>query len=91
VNEAFYIVMPQADRVLHSCWDDPEWKGVLTDSCAGCVQASAHPCEWCGYGNAFPTHTAEFHFDGGDPNVTDINAYGPEWTDFPHLYGDAAQ
>jgi hypothetical protein len=89
-DRTVYTVMPEADRIPHACFDHPDYEGTLMNGCAGCEQAAAHPCKWCGYGGAFATHAPEAHMNNGDPNVTDVNdvaGYGDEWCDFPHLYG----
>jgi hypothetical protein len=74
---------PLDDAAPHTCWDDPTWDGLLRDSCAGCDQAVAHPCQWCGYGHAFTTHSDVAHAENGDTNVpaepTDA------WHNSPHV------
>jgi hypothetical protein len=53
----------------HTCWDNPQWDGQLTDGCEGCEQAEQYPCEYCGYGHAFTTHNPEAHGMNGDPLI----------------------
>lgn len=88
---ADYTVMPAADAAPHTCFAHPDFEGVLMDDCAGCRQAAENPCRWCGYGGAFTTHAPEAHSGNGDPNVTDINAFGDDWCDVPHIYKDTKE
>lgn len=86
--DANYTVMPAADVIPHTCLTHPDFEGVLMDECDGCDQAAKHPCRWCGYGGAFTTHAPEAHAENGDPNVTDVDAFGDDWCDAPHIYND---
>lgn len=70
----------------HTCWNDPDWQGTLTDGCAGCDQAARYPCRWCGYGHAFTTHNDVAHAENGDPNVPALPS--DEWHDSPHVEAD---
>lgn len=84
-----YLV--EIDAAQHTCWDSPAWDGMLSpDTCAGCAQAVAHPCHYCGYGHIFTTHNAEAHYEHGDPMVADDKGreieMSAEWTNHPHIY-----
>lgn len=86
-----YIV--EYDAVPHTCWHADDWDGMLNPStCAGCAQAVAHPCHYCGYGHIFTTHNPEQHYERADPNVSDEDGYEvempTEWANGPHLYSD---
>jgi hypothetical protein len=68
----------------HTCWADPNWDGTLAaeGKCAGCDEAAAHPCEFCGYGDVFTTHNDEAHLEGGDPTMPALLT--DEWFNSPH-------
>ena len=77
-----YVVMPNAAQ--HTCWDKLGWDGGLVqDDCMGCKQAAEHPCQWCGYGEAFTIHNDEAHSENGDMNVPEEPT--EEWYNSPHL------
>lgn len=77
-----YTVLP--NPVQHTCWDHPDWEGVMMDGCAGCDEAEAHQCRFCGYGAVFTTHSDEAHRENGDFLVPDDAS--DDWTDAPHIY-----
>ena len=68
----------------HTCWDNPEWDGLMQITCEGCLQAEEYPCEFCGYGHIFTTHNDVAHAENGDLQVP----FKPsiEWHDSPHIY-----
>ena len=75
----------------HTCWDDPQWDGCVSDDCLGCKEAVANPCEYCGYGHAFTTHNPEAHDENGDPLIATM-VFDPDlsetwvWVNSPHIY-----
>lgn len=79
-----YEVLPHA--AAHTCWDDPDWSGKLTDGCHACDQAKALPCRYCGFGHVFCSHNAEQHAALGDPQVTIAFSPSWAWADSPHIY-----
>lgn len=76
-----YVVLHGAAQ--HICWDLPTDDGTLMEPgrCPGCDEARLHPCEFCGYGRAFPTHNPEAHEGNGDPQVKDTD----RWLASPHV------
>ena len=75
-----YTVM--SDAKTHTCWDAPEWDGVLNpDTCEGCREALQHPCDYCGYGEVFTTHNDLAHGEGGDT----LNDGSDAWYNSPHI------
>jgi hypothetical protein len=75
------------NAVPHTCWDDPDWDGSLTEGCLGCAEAKQHPCSWCGYGEVFTTHNPTSHFENGDSTLADKTEddITTEWINSPHL------
>jgi hypothetical protein len=80
--------------IPHTCWADPECEGVMMEGCAGCDEAEKFPCQYCGYGHIFTTHS-EAHVHNGDRLAPDF--YGsltPEqmdaWADAPHIYDEGS-
>lgn len=72
-----------AEPARHTCWDSEDFDGQMQDGCAGCDQAAAHPCRFCGYGHVFTTHNSDPHFTGGDPLTDEAS---DAWVDGPHVY-----
>lgn len=70
----------------HSCWDSPDFDGQMQNGCAGCDDAAANACYWCGYGHVFTTHSDETHEESGDPHVAyAVERWGLDtWSDHPH-------
>ena len=86
---------PKADPAPHACWTDPGWDGTMAEAgaCAGCDEATAHPCRFCGYGHVFTTHSDLAHAEGGDPQRPAVFTTEPDdvvnaWTDAPHVYAE---
>lgn len=64
-------------ETIHTCWNDPQWDGLMEDTCTGCQVAAAHPCVWCGYGHVFATHNPLAHYENGDTDAPSED----DWTD----------
>ena len=83
--------------IWHTCWEREDFEGVMMDDCAGCDEAEAHPCRFCGYGHCFTTHS-EAHAENGDllmPRMygelsPEEDAYLQLWGDAPHIYDEGS-
>jgi len=82
-----YTIKP--DAKIHTCWEDPQWDGLMVAArdCAGCAEAGLNKCEWCGYGHMFTTHNDLAHDENGDPDVPDDPT--GSWHDSPHVRLDS--
>ncbi len=79
-----------AEPVEHTCWTGPHQADTLVRKCPGCDTARQHPCQHCGFGHIFSTHSDEAHRDNGDPiphryRTPDGNTC-EAWHNSPHIH-----
>lgn len=85
-KNVMYKVMENAAK--HTCWNAEDWDGLISAEgvCAGCDEANEHPCNFCGYGDAFTTHNDLAHAENGDEQVPVLPTN--EWFHSPHIYDE---
>lgn len=76
----------QAITSQHTCSDE-DW-GNLPESCPACQEIASHPCDLCGFGHCFTTHSDICHADDQqmpDGYGEDNSAECHEWATSAHV------